>query len=344
MKKMATLITLFLFSALCVHAQSADIQGAMDELIYTEIRIAAVTVDMYMYLGWMPEEKDLMRDNSKQAILDLDAIRTDLINLETPPEITKIKEMDLQIIDKLKAIYDGVEKKKPEEIKKEFLFFIDLYLKYQGELETSIDKYGPATKLPDDFNAVSEEFKLIKDRQDAKTYAAVMFFLEGKNYKSAYRELAKLQKIYKGTAFEHCIMLRMSDCLLIVDSNLKADKNKFNADQKGISFLSKIVNDDKYSPVLYEAFYRWRTSYQYFGHGMSNMSFIPNIKYNEKRWDIIQRIKKHLVSNPGDIWAKAQIDLLISMPNITRGGTMGNHNLEHWGELYTDIKSKENKK
>ncbi len=113
--------------------------------------------------------------------------------------------------------------------------------------------------------------------------------------------------------------------------------------EDGLDVLTQIVNKNAYSPVLYEAFYKWRTTEQYYNHGMSNMSHIPNKEYNEKRWEIIQVIKKHLESVPDDLWAQEQVDLLLSLPNIRRGGPMGNDNLTHWGSLYVDLSKFEDK-
>jgi hypothetical protein len=67
------------------------------------------------------------------------------------------------------------------------------------------------------------------------------------------------------------------------------------------------------------------------------MSEIPNKEYNKKRWERIQVIKRYLKDNPDDVWAREQVDLLLSLPNIRRGGPMGNDNLTHWGSLYVDL-------
>jgi len=74
---------------------------------------------------------------------------------------------------------------------------------------------------------------------------------------------------------------------------------------------------------------------------MAQLAEIPNQIYNEKRWQVIQTIKKHLTKEPEDLWAKAQINLLLDLPNISRKGEHGNDNLIHWGILYTDIPEKD---
>ena len=71
-----------------------------------------------------------------------------------------------------------------------------------------------------------------------------------------------------------------------------------------------------------------------------NMPDIPNKKYNEKRWRTVQIIKQYLKSNPDDIWAKSQVDLLLNLPNIQRGGAFGNEGLMHQGIFHSNIKTK----
>jgi len=67
---------------------------------------------------------------------------------------------------------------------------------------------------------------------------------------------------------------------------------------------------------------------------MSNMSEIPNKEYNIKKWQLVQMIKEYINNYPDDLWAREQVDLLLSLPNITRGGSFGNNNLANWGSLY----------
>ena len=108
--------------------------------------------------------------------------------------------------------------------------------------------------------------------------------------------------------------------------------------EKGMVLLSEIIDSQIYSPVLFEAFYKWRAQTQELWHGMSNMSNIPNWQYNLKRWQAIQTIRQYLKTNPDDIWAKTQANLLLALPNINRGGSFGNDNLSYWWQLCADVK------
>ena len=70
------------------------------------------------------------------------------------------------------------------------------------------------------------------------------------------------------------------------------------------------------------------------------MSEIPNWQYNLNRWYALQTIRLYLETNPDDAWANAQARFFLTFPNIGRGGSLGNDNLHHWGNLYTDVNKK----
>lgn len=98
---------------------ASEIEDYLDELRYIDLQLAAVTTDMYLYLGWPPEEKDMMKDASQKAITDLNEIKNHLTGLSLPNELVNLKHMNLQLIGKLQEIYNEIEKKELEEIKNE---------------------------------------------------------------------------------------------------------------------------------------------------------------------------------------------------------------------------------
>ena len=67
---LSILISFFTFSF--SHAESLNLQDALDTMAFIELQISAVTTDMY--LGWLPEEKEMMKEASQRAIADLDDI------------------------------------------------------------------------------------------------------------------------------------------------------------------------------------------------------------------------------------------------------------------------------
>ncbi|MBW2321772.1 MAG: hypothetical protein JRF31_13280, partial [Deltaproteobacteria bacterium] len=203
--------------------------------------------------------------------------------------------------------------------------------------EEIVEQNTPVEKLPEDFDSNEEEASFAQNQQDRQVYLNAVELIKNKNFVQAHKGLANLKEKYKNTAFESCIKLRKSDCLFMAEPNGQGD-SIFNP-EGGIALLSDILDGREYSPVLYDAFYKWRTQTQSFWHGMSNMSEIPNWQYNLKRWQAIQIIRQYLKTNPEDVWANAQVGLLLNLPNIGRGGPFGNDNLSHWGKLYTNIKS-----
>jgi len=136
-------------------------------------------------------------------------------------------------------------------------------------------------------------------------------------------------------------MLKLSDCLF--GGNEENNDQLFDP-EIAIGLLRSIIERKQYSPVLYQVFYKWRTKTQEYRHGMSNLSGIPNTDYNLVRWEIVQTIKQYLIDNPHVTWAKTQVDLLLRLPNIARGGPFGNDNIIHDWNLYHDLDKVEQEK
>ncbi|MGD9014841.1 MAG: hypothetical protein PVI33_02305 [Candidatus Omnitrophota bacterium] len=318
-----------------------DLPSQLEKLAFLELQIGAVTTEMYMYLGWFPDNKEGIKQASGEAIVDLDEIRQQVAELKLPKQLSGLKEANLNVIDKLKEIYTGVENKESEEIKQGFVSLGGLHSQYSEKLKSALMQYRPMQELPEDFHPVDEEVKLTQNEEDRIGYLNLIDKIKKKKYRQAYQDLNSLAERYKDSAFQDCIMMRASDCLLMANRDLSEDK--MGEYEEGIEILEKIMDKNSYSPVLYEVFYKWRTTNQYYNHGMSNMSQIPNKEYNERRWQIIQVIKQYLKANPEDLWAKEQVELLLSLPNITRGGLIGNSNFAHWGALYVDLSKFEEK-
>jgi len=312
-------------------AVSNSYEPSLDDIRFVELQFSAVITDMYMYLGWFPEEKEMLKKASVKAISDLKTIKDYLRQLNFTGDLIELKDMHLAIIDMLVQIYDGIELKSTDDIKRAFAEFNGLY--YSEKYEEALKQYKSLEKLPEDYDL--KEPECAYNQQDKETYLNAIEFVKEKRFDQAYKDLVRLREKYKDTAFEHCIMLKMSYCLIMAEPNERGD-SEFNSEKKGIALLSDILDAGEYSPVLFDAFYKWRTMTQLFWHGMSNMSEIPNWEYNEKRWSVIQTVKQHIKDNPDDVWAKTQMNLLLSLPNIKRGGPFGNYNIDHWVMLYQE--------
>lgn len=312
-------------------------EPSLDDIRFVELQIEAVTIDMYRYIDWFPEKKELIKKASVKAIADLELIKDYLQELDFTGQLVELKKSDLTITDKLIQIYDGIELKQDEDIEKSFIELDSLYSGYSKKLGEVIKEHEPVAKLPEDFDPNKEELKFAQNQQDRQVYLDAVEHIKEQRFGKAYNILVSLRGKYKNTIFESCVTFRLSDCLFTTEPD-EQGKTLFDPD-KAFDLLSDILESKEYSPVFFDAFYEWRTQYQIFWGGMSNMSAIHNWKYNLKRWQAAQTIKQYLKTNPDDLWAKAQFSLLLNLPNIGRGGSLGNDNLSDWGSLYLDNNS-----
>lgn len=306
---------------------SEPYKANLDDVRFVELQISAVTTDMYQYLGWFPDEKEMLKKASAKAIDNLGTIKAYLRQLHFTWPLSELKVTNLAIADRLIQIYDGIESKEQDDIKESFAGFNGLYSQYSQKLKEVIRQNKPVEKLPEGFDSKSEEIKWAQNQEDGKLYFNAVKLIEERKFFEAYNDLTDLRVKYKDTVFETCIMLRLSYCLYRAESRDIGD-NIFDPD-KVIELLLRIIDNRQYSPVLFKAFYKWRTHTQSLWHGISNMSEIPNWEYNLKRWQAIQTIRQYLKTNPDDVWAKSQVNLLLGLPNIGRGGPFGNDNLSH---------------
>lgn len=335
MKKLAilSLIALLTFGSFAYSMPTT--YEAVEQLGYLDKQLHAIMIDMELWLGWGFEEKDFGKKVMKSALKDLSDLKKEISTLEVPTELTNIKDLELAAINRLEKIYRDIYKKDEKQISEEFKAFHEFSDKYLIDFEVTVKKYACQPKFPKDFDPISEELVLAGISQDKKTYPKAIDKMQQKDLKGASLLLEDLLSRYEGTAFGDCIKVRLSDCWIREDSSAMEDHDK------GVQFLKDVIDSNRYSPVLYNTFLRWRTKEQEMNYGMSNMSAIPNKEYNKKRWALVQVIRRYLKSNPNDKWAMNQINLLISLPNIERGGHFGNYNLNYYGMLYMDTKKEE---
>lgn len=321
-------------------AYPADTRDYFDELRFTELQLSAVTTDMYRYLGWAFEEKAAMKAAAQKAQADLEELKMRLVATNPTMDQAKLQEVLLEMIDRLQSIYAGIETKQLEAIKEEFAPFNDLHEQYAQLLKTTWNEPEVNGEIAPVGDSLREELRWIEHPEDQNTYRSAVSLMEERKTAEAYGVLRELENRFGDLPAAHLIRLRMSDSLCMVDAEQTSGSgfaDAFDASEHALGLLSAIVESDVYSPVLYEAFYKWRTTTQEFHHGMSNLSEIPNKAYNETRWRVIKTTKKYVAEHPGDAWAKTQLDLLWNLPNIQRGGPFGNDNLVHWGMLYTAL-------
>ncbi|MFC1804299.1 hypothetical protein ACFLZ3_00495 [Candidatus Omnitrophota bacterium] len=330
-------LALLLFAGVILASETED---AFDELVYAMQQIEAVTTDMLLWLGWGDPEKDTehIKEASGQAVADLQEIRDRLGAMEVPAKLEKFKGLEDLVAEKLQVFYGGIEEKEEDVHKREWAEVGKPFAELTEEgARLLVEVYGKGKYLAESKDA---EVSLISDKGDRKDYLKALELLESKKDgvgEKAYELLKPLREKYNGSPAEDCIELRISDCYLISDSFGAPDDFEGSPTEEGLKILSSILEKKRYSPVLYETFYKWRTVEQMFHYGMSNMGTIPNKEYNKKRWEMVQVVKKHLAENPDDKLAKDQWMNLLALENITRGDTYGNSNLMHWGIIYLDL-------
>lgn len=313
-----------------------DLETYLDSISYYDLQVGAVTTEMYLYLRWLPDEKEAMKKASDEAILRLKYIKEQVVeNLDTPKIGKDMEEVYLRALDKLQNIYNGVELKDIEEIKKEFEEFNELFSQYRKVLNKLYEEESKKEESEKEILPPSPQFK---SKPDKENYDYALELMEEKKYEKAYDILQGLDQKYSvDSPTRNFILLNISDCLLkaFYGSNEQISSLE-NPEEKGKDIFEGIVNGNDYSPVLFDAFLRWRTLTQSLEYGMSNFSKIPNWEYNKKRKRLIEIIKTYAKEHPDDIWPREQIQLLLSLPNILRGALMGNYNLMFLADLYLD--------
>ena len=337
MKKLIlyVLLSAFIFTSRAAFPETG-IKDPLDELAFINTRITAVTIDMYRYLGWFADDKEVLARAAEKSVGELTGIHGDLEALQVPEELVPTKDLEVRMTGDLIELYNGIGQKDPQSMGPGFMRVQKLQEELSDKLEAAYAEYGWLKDLPEDYDPVQAEMPLVDNDKDREVYLQALDLLRSKDYEAAYGMLLALREKYSGTEFEPCVNLKISDCLISYGSEIRESRGT-DSEGEGAALLSRIIDSGDYSPVLFEAFYRWRTIEQYRNYGMSNMSEIPNILYNKKRWELIQLIKQHIERHPEDAWAKGQVDYLIHLHNITRGGPMGNNNLVDWGILYSDV-------
>ena len=101
------------------------------------------------------------------------------------------------------------------------------------------------------------------------------------------------------------------------------DSSFYSDDYPFISGLWRVLNGQGYSPFLASAFLCWRRDVQNEQYGFYEWANIPNREYNVIRFRALDRVEAYLQSNPGDVHAQAQRDVLLYTPNIGRAGNKG---------------------
>lgn len=130
-------------------------------------------------------------------------------------------------------------------------------------------------------------------------------------------------------------LLYLSDILLkkkYTDS-MKVDA----ADSIALVYLTKIETKTTYSPLLFEAWRKWRAMKQT-EYGISRTSEIPNDLYDKERIRLMKVVLEHIKKSPADEWAYMQFFSFNEVEIIHRFGDYpyGNQSAMERSELFYD--------
>jgi len=98
-----------------------------------------------------------------------------------------------------------------------------------------------------------------------------------------------------------------------------------------------IIDQNKYSIYLFEAWVKWRALVQY-DTGLSKSSDIPNYVYNKKREQVALTILNHVITHPKDEMAINEFLLMATHDNVKRFGdySFGNQSTIEYHDLFDD--------
>ena len=318
----------------------SPLEDYLDQIRYCELQMEAVIVDMHLYLGWLPDEKDEMTKAAKKALSRLRDVRDRAVALSTPESCSDITELFLDGVSGLEKLYTDVADKDGDEIAAVTAEWAEVGAQYVAK--------GRRFKRTSLAAAQDEASELQPDSwleaKDKYRYEHAVQLMAKRDYRNARVVLEELQADYPDNAF---ILLHLADSTVKayyidivsahhsdIEEGRDGNADGIEPEKAAAQLLGRIVDGDEYSPVLSEAFLKWRTLAQDSTYGPSNSSEIPNWEYNEKRMRLVGIIRTHIEGHPDDSWAKYQKLELLTLPNITRRELTGNSNLFIWGMLY----------
>ncbi len=323
-------VLFFLGSPAHAHALNRIEKGIL-RVEYIGLKVFAIEKEMELPLSSNANHMK-WRQPSHKAIKDLDKTKKDLAELILTPEVKSLRSELEGVIDALKRTYDGIERKTIRQIEKEFINFWNESDQYSSLLKEKLNAHFKLD-LSKDFDVKNEELKLFKNDMDRELYKKSIALIREKKFKEADSILQELLNSYQGHILEGSIVSLIIDCYENTQSDLE-DRGDW---AYSLGLMTKILNNGKYNLALYDLFTKWRTVYQNDYYGMSSVAEIPNDEYNQKRWILVHVIERYLKRNPGDMWAKTQIRLLMDFPIIGRGSPdapMSNTNLFHRVNLF----------
>jgi len=164
---------------------------------------------------------------------------------------------------------------------------------------------------------------------DYKTYE----LLKLKDWKASIAELDKT--ISTAREFQEYSIYQIEKA----DQYIKHGK-ALDDDGKAITIYKAILDRKEYSLYLFEAWVKWRAANQYYNHGLSKSSDIPNDEYDSMRERTFTTVLKYVAAHPADEMAINECNLLATHDIVHRFGEYqyGNQNTIEYHELFDDVK------
>ena len=294
------------------------------------IEMDALDQDVCFFLRRANNQKRL-KDTLREATVELGRILAGLRTTEFRPETASIREAVITVLtdqQKFSKAFGGSAGPGDGDRALE-----SLHSGLQGFPERVVDVYPRYVPSP----SVTGECRVgsVRDSMARAYLHGLELYKQGEIPKALAQFSAVLQEI--GTPpLKHLCLLKTADCYLYYAFRCRVYRlGDRDTTELGLEALAKILDDGRYSPVLTEAFLRWRTAQQSYWHGVSNYSEIPNREYNLRRFALIAVIRDHLRQDPGDSWARRQLETLALAPNIGRGYPLGNTALRELGVWFT---------
>ena len=319
-------LILVIFLLIGGHAFAADLAGiqkSIYEIKYTGLRFWAVENDMRLPIYWNENQSE-WEQPALEAVREISQIQQDLIGLAIEPELENLRIKSISLIDILKRVYEGIEKKPQEQVDKALEIFWEEADQYNDLFIKNIKDYIDPGKSKE-FDVTKEILHLFKNDEDRTQYKNALALIEENRFKQANDILQELLRRYQGQVLEGSIISRIIDCYSYMIHDSDGEGPGY-----GVELIVKVFQKKEYDLALYDLFEKWRSVEQRLNHGMSNTSEMPNKEYDQERWNIAQVILKHLEHYPNDQWANIQLMLLMDLPIIERGNPnspMGNTNL-----------------
>ena len=282
--------------------------------VFCELQMSAVTIDMFLYIGWLRNEKEPMKKAARLAIKRLGEIEKALMENRTTIKEDETDSLLSQTAECFKNLYGDIQEKEIPFIESGAEMCQEKHLAYQKAV---------AAVLP--LLKVQEEFlpqPVFEDSKQKEVYTKAAALIRQDRPAEAISLLEGIKERMNAHSAAHDYVL-----MLINNAAGRAEPME-GFEEKLIGYPKTIMKKD-YSPLFLDAFIAWRTHVQSFDYGVSNLSEIPNWNYNLQRKRLLDKIGIYLKKHPVDRWAMRQLSELLLLPNIERGGTSGNSNLNH---------------